>query len=293
MTSVVSTALSNAITVTLLAPVVCFGCRQSRCAPLTHAMWIVLLVKLLTPPLLIVPVSVPWFQLDDGIWLGLQAVWGAGICVMASLFFKQLWTHHQILSTGSTANVAASRELKEISQRLGVQNPPQLRLFEGRLSPLLWGWGFRNAIVFPKSLWDRLSVEERGSLLTHELAHHIRGDHYVRVLEIVCLCLYWWHPVVWCARGRIEEAEEACCDAFVVRHEPARTYANAIMATLDFMSETRCRKVALASQLATASLQKRLTAVMLRSQSERLSRLGWWTLLAFCLLLLPFHPVFF
>jgi len=255
-------------------------------------MWIVLLVKFLTPPLLTIPVVLPWLHLSHVLTQQLLITWASGTCLMTLIFIRQIIRFRQILATRSLIDATATRELEEIGQRLGVSKAPQLRLFDGRVSPLLWGWGLRNAIVFPRSLWERLSLQERRSLLTHELGHHIRGDHYVRMLEIVCMCVYWWHPVVWCARYRIEEAEETCCDAFVVRHEPSRTYANAIMATLDFISESPCKTVTYASQLAPASLQKRLTAVMLRSQSERLSRIGWLTLFVFCLLLLPLHPVF-
>jgi len=34
--------------------------------------------------------------------------------------------------------------------------------------------------------------------------------------KIVVIGLYWWHPVVWWALREIHEAEEQCCDAWVV-----------------------------------------------------------------------------
>lgn len=257
-------------------------------------MWIVLLVKLLTPPLVAVPIGVHCFHIDYHLAQRLFVVWISGTCVMTALFLHQLWSYQAMLRAGRVTSLSATRELEEIAQRMGIRNVPQIQLFDGRLSPLLWGWGFQSVIVFPQTLWERLGPQERRSLLIHELGHHVRGDHYVRVLEIVCLCLYWWHPVVWCARRRIEESEEACCDAFVIRHESSRTYANAIMATLDFMSEREpVSSLAMASQLAPISLQKRLTAVMLRSQSECLSHTGWLTLVAFCVILLPMHFVIF
>ena len=50
--------------------------------------------------------------------------------------------------------------------------------------------------------------------------------------------LFWWHPVVWWARRELREAEEQCCDAWVVWALPGagRTYATALLECLDFLS---------------------------------------------------------
>src|SRR5262249_36787582 len=75
-------------------------------------------------------------------------------------------------------------------------------------SPMLWGWGRCTVILFPRELLARLAPEARDTLLAHELAHFLRRDHWVRLLEFVATGLYWWHPAVWLARARIEAAEE-------------------------------------------------------------------------------------
>src|SRR6202022_2157966 len=91
------------------------------------------------------------------------------------------------------------------------------------------------------ALWDRLTSEQQTTLLTHELAHLRRRDHWVRGLELVVTGLYWWHPIVWWARRELRQAEEECCDAWVVAALPraAKAYAIALMETLDFLSEAR------------------------------------------------------
>ena len=40
-------------------------------------------------------------------------------------------------------------------------------------------------MLFPARLIDRLGADERAALLTHELAHVARRDHWVRVLELL------------------------------------------------------------------------------------------------------------
>jgi len=76
-------------------------------------------------------------------------------------------------------------------------------------------------ILLPRDLWAELSEEQRDTLLLHELAHLRRRDHWVRRLELVVLGLYWWLPVAWWACRCLHEAEEECCDAWVIEQFPA------------------------------------------------------------------------
>src|SRR5205085_5012588 len=84
----------------------------------------------------------------------------------------------------------------------------------------------------------RLDPPQQSALLVHELAHLYRRDHWVRWLEIIVTVLYWWHPAVWWARRELRDAEEQCCDAWVVWLMPGanRHYAAALLDTLEFVS---------------------------------------------------------
>jgi beta-lactamase regulating signal transducer with metallopeptidase domain len=112
-------------------------------------------------------------------------------------------------------------------------------LVPGKLSPMLWTLGGSPRLILPADLLAGLTAEQRATLLVHELAHLHRRDHYVRWLELVTMALYWWHPVVWWARYELREAEELCCDAWVVWALPGagRTYAEALLECLDFLSD--------------------------------------------------------
>src|SRR5262249_57068420 len=121
----------------------------------------------------------------------------------------------------------------------GFGRPRAVKVAIGIASPMLWGWGRGAVVLFPRDLLARLSPEARDTLLAHELAHFLRRDHWVRVLEFVATGLYWWHPAVWLARAGIEVAEEESCDAWVVGGLAAspRRYAEALLATVDFVAD--------------------------------------------------------
>jgi hypothetical protein len=163
----------------------------------------------------------------------------------------------------------------------------------GRVSPMLWAVGLRPRLLLPAGLWPKLDSQQRAALLLHELAHWWRGDHWIRVLELATTCLYWWHPVVWWARRELHEAEEQCCDAWVVWALPgaARSYALALVETLDFLSEARPVLPAAASGVGQVpDLRRRLTMIMRGSVPRRLGWCGFLSVAGIGAVLLPLLP---
>ena len=140
-------------------------------------------------------------------------------------------------------------EIAELARRLGVRRPPMACLVPGDVPPMLWAIGPRPGCWCRRRLWATIGDDERTSLLLHELAHLKRRDHWVRWLELVVAGLYWWHPAVWWTRRALREAEEQCCDAWVVWAMPrgARTYAAALLAAIEFVSGARTAPPAAAS----------------------------------------------
>jgi hypothetical protein len=148
-------------------------------------------------------------------------------------------------------------------------------------------------MLLPANLSILSNGEQRQALLAHELAHLLRRDHWVRYLEFLCMGLFWWHPVVWLARRALREAEEQCCDAWVVATLPqsGRAYALALVETLDFLSGARAEVPALASAIGPVTDLKRRLALILSGTTPR--ALGWGgAVLVFGLgaLLLPALP---
>jgi hypothetical protein len=147
--------------------------------------------------------------------------------------------------------------------------------------------------LIPAGLLDRLDEEQRQALLVHELAHWRRRDHWVRWLELVALGLYWWCPLVWWARRQMQEAEEECCDAWVVWLMPraARSYALALVETLDFMATAPAALPPVASGIGRVRLLKRRLTMIMRGTTPRALTLGGGlAVLGLGALLLPLMP---
>src|SRR2546423_1746173 len=104
-----------------------------------------------------------------------------------------------------TPDAVLQERTQSLARRLGLARCPLVYLVAAPISPLVWALGGRARLLVPAGLWQRLGQEQRGLLLAHELAHLRRGDPWLRLLELIVLGLYWWHPVAWWARGRLEE----------------------------------------------------------------------------------------
>ena len=62
-----------------------------------------------------------------------------------------------------------------------------------------------------------LSEKEQEYILLHEQHHIRRGDHVVKLLVFVALCLHWYNPLVWLAFVLTGKDMEMSCDEAVIR----------------------------------------------------------------------------
>jgi len=149
----------------------------------------------------------------------------------------RIYRFSRLLRYGRVAPRTLQDEACVLAERLGLARCPTVWLVPGRVSPLLWALGQRACLVVPADLLDSLGPQQRATLFAHELAHARRRDHWVRWLEFVVIGLYWWLPVAWWARRQLQQAEEECCDAWVVWTLPAvaKAYAKALLQTVDFL----------------------------------------------------------
>jgi hypothetical protein len=113
------------------------------------------------------------------------------------------------------------------------------------------------------------------------------------LLELVVMTLFWWHPVLWWARHHIEVAEEECADAWAVEQSGGspRTYAEALLAVVDFVSVGNTRLPPAASAVGSHLLRRRLTAIMApRTKELSLAPDGYAAIMLVACIVLPPCP---
>ena len=314
----------------LVATVIALGawiaqrCDRPR---LVHALCVLALVKLITPPLWAIPVAILPAAAEDPLLAALApahvregaalvgvdasaspallttlapATVGLALALLGTFALLALaWVRarrfRRLIRVADTAPTQLRTRATAMALHVGLRRCPELLLLPARISPMLCMLGGRTLLLLPRDLVATLGDAELDALLTHELAHAKRRDHWVRVLELVAFSLYWWLPTVWWLRRALHVAEERCCDARVLALHPSRprAYADALLHTLDFLAGSdRAMPPVACGASAYTDLKQRLTTIMTRSEDRPLSRLTRTGLLALAVGVLPIAPSF-
>jgi beta-lactamase regulating signal transducer with metallopeptidase domain len=231
-----------------------------------------------------------------GQWLSAILAAGlAGTCACWSLTVIRLWRLNRLLRTVPASEGKVAERIGDLSARLGLARRPLAHLVPGIMPPMVLVLGRTSRLLLPASLWERLDATQRDTLLLHELSHLRRGDHRVRWLELVVLGLYWWHPIAWWACRALRDAEEECCDAWVLWAAPEAglAYAGTLVETVAYLSGAPAALPAGASGAGPIRLIKRRLSMILRGKTSRcLSRPTLAAMLLMGLALLPLVPTF-
>ena len=220
------------------------------------------------------------------------SAWLTGTTLWFLVAGTRIYCFQRLLRYGRAAPAPLQEQAGLLAARLGLAHCPIVWLVPGRVSPLLSALGRKLYLVVPEDLLDRLGPEQHAGLLTHELAHARRRDHWVRWLEFLVSGLYWWLPVTWWARRQLQQAEEECCDAWVVWTLPAaaKAYAKALLQTVEFL-DARPALPPVASGIGHVHhLKRRLTMIVRQPFCPQLPWPVYLGVVVLGALVLPFTP---
>lgn len=223
----------------------------------------------------------------------LVVVWLSGAVVVWYVAVRRLTQLERLLREVPATKEAFQERVKVLSQRLRLRRVPCLCLVPGVLPPLLLAIGRAPRLLIPAGLWARLTEAQRDTLVLHELAHLRRGDPRVRLLELVVLGLFWWYPLAWWACRALRDAEELCCDAWVVWAAPesACAYADTLVETVAFLSGAPATlPMGVSGAAPVRFLYRRLSMILHRPPSRRLSPGALVVLLGVGAIVLPMMP---
>jgi Zn-dependent protease with chaperone function len=82
-------------------------------------------------------------------------------------------------------------------------------------APVLIGY-WRPVILLPLGCLTGLSAAQVECILLHELAHVMRHDYIVNLLQSLVEGLLFYHPAVWWVSRVVRAERENCCDDRVV-----------------------------------------------------------------------------
>ena len=154
-------------------------------------------------------------------------------------------------------------QLASQGRLFGLRSLPRLLEVVGDGSPMLIGV-LRPAIVIPTTTLGRLSISEQTMVLGHELAHIKRGDLLWSIAATVVQAVFFFHPLVWLARQRVNLLQEMAADELAIarqRHDPV-SYGKLLVSVVGKLGPARLLSpVAMGTTGSAKTLTRRLVAM--------------------------------
>jgi beta-lactamase regulating signal transducer with metallopeptidase domain len=233
----------------------CLLARRVRAA-IRHALWMVVLVKLLLPPALALPTGAAWWlwpvkpsltpviktetvtfdasalpenfvpqtvpivppppKLSSAGWMMLASGAMSG-GLLFSLLFQWLKVERKTRRAGSYATASSDfADALTQSQQLAGLRRPMRLQLVDDAMSPAVYGLFRPVILLPRALAEKLSATQLRAVLLHEAIHLRRGDVRVNCAQTLLQIVYWWHPILWLANARIRRLREEAVDDAVM-----------------------------------------------------------------------------
>lgn len=153
-------------------------------------------------------------------WSGVFASWALPLWSLGVLFFslRLVWAGLRISTLRRQALPAEAEVLATVAgvrDRLKLARPVRVLISAAVDCPSVIGW-VRPALLLPAATVLGLTPQQLEAVLAHELAHILRYDYLVNMLQSVVETLLFYHPAVWWASARIRHERELCCDDLAV-----------------------------------------------------------------------------
>ena len=158
--------------------------------------------------------------------------WSLGIALVSMwniggwFAVQRLKSHGTDPVTGTIQDAAA-----RIARQFGLRR--RVRLLQSALvdTPLVIG-ALKPVILLPAALITELPADQLEALLAHELAHVLRQDYLINLLQSVVETLLFYHPAVWWISYQVRKERENCCDDLAVNVACDRTVYVRALATV-------------------------------------------------------------
>jgi len=112
----------------------------------------------------------------------------------------------------------------------------------------------------------QLTITEIESILRHEMAHVMRKDYLINIIQSMMEIVLFYHPLVWWLSRVAREQREYCCDDAALAQNSAIDYAKTLVRIQEI---ALAKRQTLAMSFADHSLMNRIKRIMNLPKSNR------------------------
>ncbi len=108
-----------------------------------------------------------------------------------------------------------------VEKAMAISEKMQLRkkvaYLSSRIAPTPMAIGLlKPTVIMPAKIISGLSEKEVEAILAHELAHILRNDFLINIIQTFFEILFFYHPAVWWISATIRHERENCCDDIAI-----------------------------------------------------------------------------
>ena len=199
----------------------------------------------------------------------LMTIWAAFALILLTNQLSGLWRMARIIRRARPITDGATLDLlADVCAQVGCRRRIRLVTSSELDIPAVFGL-FRPVVILPNhsSTWleDRLIA-----VLQHELIHVIRMDWPVRITARFAATIYWFNPLVWWAKRRLDLEQEMACDEEVLSlGSGASSYACHLLGIARTAVHRPALAVAGLEMARRSDLEERIMSILNRPKHRR------------------------
>ncbi|MFN8353910.1 MAG: M56 family metallopeptidase [Spirosomataceae bacterium] len=165
-------------------------------------------------------------------------VWFMGIALFLGRLAVNYWYADQLKYQRTQPVSSAVEELfQKLLYHLPIPYPVTLLESAKVTVPMVIGY-LKPVILLPIGLATRLTTQQLEAILAHEIAHLMRNDFVINLIQSTMEALYFFNPTIWWISNRIrDERENACDDVAIALCGNKRALAQALAQVESYRQE--------------------------------------------------------
>jgi GWxTD domain-containing protein len=206
-----------------------------------------------------------------------SVAWCAGVVVFLGRLNVGLVVARRMKSLATRAvSIELQKVFAELKAALGIARSVRLMHSAMVQVPTVIGW-LRPVVLIPVGCLTGMSQVQIEAIFAHELAHILRHDYLVSVLQSLMEAVLFYHPAVWWVSKQVRKEREDCCDDLAVRASgDSLAYAKA----LSLLEEHRSTYPAVSLGANGGALVMRIKRLLGYKEAPAFSQMVGMTLLA-------------
>jgi beta-lactamase regulating signal transducer with metallopeptidase domain len=154
-----------------------------------------------------------WPKIGLAAWMGIAT---AILLIAGFSFFRTLRRYQR---SRLPMSEEWNAQIAQLAREIGLPRAPKVWISSAVTSPAVTGV-LRPVLLLPAGFEQDFTPGEARLILQHELTHLKRHDLPLNALLCVLMALHWFNPLLWIAFYKARLDREAACDAQVLENAP-------------------------------------------------------------------------